>query len=178
LKDVPSPHDEFEIDFVKLKEGVHDFQYRIGKPFFEAFGNSEVLHANVAAKLQLEKQHQMMRGDLQITGTVGITCDRCLEALNMPIDTTYRIIYKVREEAGREPEGEVELVYIRPQEFTINVAQPIYESVLLDVPMIRNCDTLENKPCNRQMLEKLDELKKTGEGEADPRWDKLKDLLK
>lgn len=175
---MPSLLSEFDIDFVKLKEGVHEFQYRIGKPFFDAFENSEVLHANVEARISLDKQHQMMQADLQMTGTVGVTCDRCLETLNMPVDTQYRLIYKTQEEAGREPQGEVELVFIAPQEFTINVAQPIYESVLLAVPMIRNCDGLENKPCNREMLEKLDKLKQTGEGESDPRWDKLKDLLK
>lgn len=178
MKDVPAQLEEFEVEFVKLRDGFHEFQYKLGKQFFEAFGNQEVLSANVTVKLGLEKTPQMMQLDLTMNGTVGITCDRCLETLNMPVDTTYRMIYKFRDEERRDPEADFEMVYIRPSEISINVAQPVYETVLLDVPMIRNCDMLENKPCNKEMLKKLEELKQNGEGQADPRWDKLKDLLK
>jgi uncharacterized metal-binding protein YceD (DUF177 family) len=44
--------------------------------------------------------------------------------------------------------------------------------------MIRNCDEMEVKPCNYQMLAKLNDLSGDGEDQADPRWDKLKELLK
>lgn len=178
MKDAPLQLDEFEIEFVKLKDGVYDFHYKIGKQFFEAFGNTEVLTAQVETHALLDKQNQMMQIDLRMIGVVGLTCDRCLEVINMPVDTTYRLIYKVRDEERHDPEVEYELVYIRPQEISINIAQPIYESVLLDVPMIRNCDLMESKPCNKEMLDKLNQLKQSGESNTDPRWDKLKDLLK
>jgi uncharacterized metal-binding protein YceD (DUF177 family) len=84
----------------------------------------------------------------------------------------------VRDEERQDPIGDYELIYIKPQETMVNIAQSIYETTLLDVPMLRNCDLLENKPCNKEMLNKLNELKQTGDGETDPRWDKLKDFLK
>jgi len=44
--------------------------------------------------------------------------------------------------------------------------------------MIRNCDDMETKPCNLQMLSKLNDLSGSSEEQSDPRWDKLKELLK
>lgn len=178
MKDATQQFEEFEIEFVKLKDGEYDFHYRIGKPFFDAFDNKEVLDARIEVEALLEKQNQMMQIDLNIMGTVGITCDRCLEMINMPVDTRYRLIYKFRDEERTDPEGDYELIYIKPQEISVNIAQQVYETVLLDVPMLRNCDQLENKPCNKEMLEKLNQLNQQGDENSDPRWDKLKDLLK
>ncbi len=170
--------DEFNIEFVKLKDGIHAFQYAIGKQFFEAFENTEVLIAEVETQALLEKQQQMMHIDLTMKGTVGVTCGRCLEVIDMPIDTKYRLIINIRDEERVDPEAEYEMIYIKPNAISINVAQAVYETILLDVPMIRNCDSLVIKPCNNEMLEKLEKLKHNGEGESDPRWDILKDLLK
>jgi uncharacterized metal-binding protein YceD (DUF177 family) len=169
---------EFEIEFTKLKEGIHEFQYRIGKSFFEAFENTEVFNAHIQVQAVLEKQNQMMQINLKMNGIVSLTCDRCLESLNMPVDTTYLLIYKVRDIEATEPEVDFELIYITPNEIAVNVSQSIYETVLLALPMIRNCDLLESKPCNQTMLQKLEYLKHQGEGESDPRWDKLKEMLK
>jgi hypothetical protein len=45
---------------------------------------------------------------------------------------------------------------------------------------VKNCDDLPVKPCNNEMLEKLDALSggPGEETERDPRWEKLKELLK
>jgi len=172
---------EFDIEFVKLKDGRHDFQYEIDKQFFEAFENEEVASADVRVELQLDKQHHMVQADLIMKGTLGMSCDRCLETLNWPVDCKYKVIYKLQDEhQSREltEDPNVELVVVPHTAFSFNVAQPIYESVLLAVPMLRNCDGLDQKPCNREMLEKLEKLNQNGEEGTDPRWDKLKELLK
>jgi uncharacterized metal-binding protein YceD (DUF177 family) len=172
---------EFDIEFVKLKDGKHHFQYEIDKTFFEAFENDEVADAQVSVSLELDKQYHMIQVDLEMTGKVGLACDRCLEVLRWPVNTKYRLIYKLQEShhagVGIHEEN-VEMVILPHTALSFNVAQAIYESVLLEVPMLRNCDSLETKPCNKEMLEKLMKLNQNGEGEADPRWDKLKELLK
>ena len=179
LKDGFEHLGEFEIEFTNLRDGHHEFRYKLNNTFFEAFENNEVLDAAVRVLVKLEKQPQMLQMGLTVTGIVNINCDRCLEALNMPVDNECLIIYKFTEEASKqETQRDYELIFIAPQDYSINVAKPIYESVLLNVPMIRNCDLLESKPCNQEMLQKLEELKQNGEEESDPRWDKLKDYLK
>lgn len=180
LKDVPAGLEEFDIEFVKLKNGEHEFSYRLDKPFFEAFGNEDVLDADVLVNVTLEKFPNIMNLHMKLKGTTGLSCDRCLETINLPVQASYLIIYKQEAEGQslKHEEGDSELVILHPQDFKINIAQGLYETVLLAVPMIRNCDRLEEKPCNQEMLSKLNELSGEDETPSDPRWEKLKELLK
>ncbi|NBX65177.1 MAG: hypothetical protein EBT66_09580 [Bacteroidetes bacterium] len=69
-------------------------------------------------------------------------------------------------------------IYLRPHEFKLSIAQPVYETSLLALPMIRNCDEMETKPCDEVMIQKLETLNSdsTEEPEVDARWEKLKQL--
>lgn len=164
------------VPFVKLKEGVHQFHFALGKPFFEAFENSDIWSANVQVDMELEKFPHLMNVTIAANGFVEVECDRCLTGIQMPINTKYRLIYK---QGGKEIKADdAELVVLKPTEIEMDVSLPIYETVLLQLPMLKNCDLLNEKPCNKEMLEKLEKLKPTGEEQSDPRWDKLKDLLK
>jgi uncharacterized metal-binding protein YceD (DUF177 family) len=60
----------------------------------------------------------------------------------------------------------------------LSIAQPVYETSLLALPMIRNCDEMETKPCDEVMIQKLETLNSdsTEEPEVDARWEKLKQL--
>lgn len=178
MKNVPAQFEDFDIEFVKLKDGIHEFKYRLDKSFFDAFENEEVSSADIETTVTLDKRNQMLQLDLKMTGVVGLPCDRCLEYINLPVDTDYMLIFKISEHENVETENSYELIHISPHEFKVNPARAIYESILLGVPMIRNCDDLENKPCNNEMLNKLNELEKSEDPEGDPRWNKLKDLLK
>ena len=55
----------------------------------------------------------------------------------------------------------------------------MYESALLSLPMIFNCDEIpqKNKPCNQEMLLKLNDLHQGSEKETDPRWNELYKLI-
>jgi uncharacterized metal-binding protein YceD (DUF177 family) len=76
-----------------------------------------------------------------------------------------------------EDEG-VELIYLRPHEFTLSISQPVYETSLLALPMIRNCDEMDIKPCDEAMIQKLETLNSESATDevVDPRWEKLKQL--
>ena len=84
-----------------------------------------------------------------------------------------------QEEADTDHEDEgVELIYLRPHEFKLSISQPVYETSLLALPMIRNCDEMETKPCDEVMIQKLETLnsESTMDEVVDPRWEKLKQL--
>lgn len=172
--------DEFEIEFVKLKDGTHHFQYRIYKEFFEAFESEEVIDANVQVNLELNKHPNWMNVNFQVIGMVGLTCDRCLEKINMPVDADYTIIYRQQDTGGKSNNEDTEIIILAPSEFKFSVSRPVYETILLNLPMLRNCDQLESKPCNLVMLEKLKNVNTNStenQEPVDPRWNKLKDLL-
>lgn len=179
LKDVILGLEEFDIEFVKLKDGLHEFNYRLERKFFEVFGNEDVFDSDIAVKAILEKSVNLMNLSLQLKGRVEVSCDRCLVPLSMNIETSHHVLYKMLPEiSDDEQRKHDDWVILTQQDFKINLGQECYETTLLSLPMIRNCDEMEVKPCNYQMLAKLNDLSGDGEEQADPRWDKLKELLK
>ena len=60
---------EFVIPFVGLKQGVHEFNFEIGKAFFESIEYSIVLEGNVYVTFLLDKKETMLIGDYTIRGT-------------------------------------------------------------------------------------------------------------
>ncbi len=47
---------QYIIHFKGLKEGIHDFAFTIGKPFFEAFEQLEVPDGNLDVQVELNKR--------------------------------------------------------------------------------------------------------------------------
>lgn len=183
LKTASNPLAEFEIEFIKLKPGQHEFNYQLENSFFEAFDNVDVLETGLSVKAELERFPNWMNVLISIKGHLGLTCDRCLEKVNIPVESDYRLIYKMTDDmAPLQDTGDVALIHLKPGDISFNIANPIYETTMLALPMIRNCDDLEVKPCNSQMLDKLKQLDQNEANNdtenTDPRWDKLKDLLK
>ncbi len=172
------------VEFVKLKDGKHDFCLSLDKGFFELFENSEILDADLLMNVHLEKLVNWIHVQLEISGFIQQECGRCLEPLNLPVSSAYKLIYRLNsEEENEQREFEddgVELVYLLPAATQFDMSQAAYETACLGLPMLKNCDEMEEKPCNNQMIQKLDELnqKENQENTNDPRWDKLKDLFK
>lgn len=173
--------EDLYIEFVKLKDGKHLLDFRVDELFFESLGNTEVYKADVSVCAEVDKTSNWMHVKLEMKGRITVDCHRCLVALPMEIATKYLLIVKLdsQEELGTEHEDEgVELIYLRPQEFKLSIAQPVYETSLLALPMIRNCDEMNVKPCDQAMIQKLEALnaESTDEEIIDARWEKLKQL--
>lgn len=172
------------IEFVKLKEGKHELDFQVDQKFFEFFGNEEVQQADLSILVDIEKSTNWMNLLLNISGNIHLSCDRCLESVGFPIKTKYRIMVKLDSLEDTPPaneDQETELVYLKSSDYKLSIAQQVYETSLLALPMLRNCDLLDTKPCNAEMLAKLEKLQDTtsdSEESIDPRWLKLKEILK
>lgn len=169
------------IEFVKLKDGKHNLDFRVDETFFDSLGSKEIHKADVCVAAEVDKASNWMHVHLRMSGSLTVDCHRCLVALPMQIDTKYLLIVKLdsQDESDRDHEDEgVELIYLRPHEFALSIAQTVYETSLLALPMIRNCDDLDFKPCDQAMIQKLETLnhESTEEPEVDARWEKLKQL--
>lgn len=169
------------IEFVKLKDGKHNLDFRVDGPFFESLGSKEIHAADVNLTAEVDKTSNWMHVHLRMFGNMTVDCHRCLVALPMQINTKYLLIVKLdsQDESDKDHEDEgVELIYLRPHEFTLSIAQTVYETSLLALPMIRNCDDLDFKPCDQGMIQKLETLNSDSneETEVDARWEKLKQL--
>lgn len=165
----------YDIAFKGLKEGVHKFEYQIDDAFFELFEESMVQNGKITAEVVLEKRSTLLSLVFNIKGTVELTCDRCLENYSQPIKQRADVFVKFGEE---QVEDGGDVLWLLPEEHQLNVAQLIYEYIVLSIPVKHvHPDNKEGKStCNPEMLEQI--KRHSGiEDQGDQRWDALKGLI-
>ena len=181
----------YTIDLKNLTPGTHDFEYLLENKFFVDIDGNEVQKGHVHVQLSVKKSLMAFELNFQIAGTVIIPCDRCLDDMELPIETQDKLIVKFGKEYAEESD---EIVIVPEEEDTINVAWFMYEFIALAIP-IKHVHAAGK--CNKAMAAKLrqhtaisrDDLAEPldeGQEEAsdeqdagvsDPRWDALKGLF-
>ena len=168
---------EFEVSFYGLKEGSHYFEYKIGKQFFEAFNYDEFLDADLMITLDLIKKSTLLELHFSAKGTVKVACDLTNEPFDQPINGNLDMVVKFGEEFNDDND---EIIVIPHGSNKINVAQYIYEMIVLATPNKKVHPGIEDGTLQSDILQKLEELKpkeKKNLNEIDPRWEDLKKLL-
>jgi len=168
---------QFNIQYIGLKEESHLFEYQIGKPFFDAFNFDEFFDANITVALTLDKKSTLLDLSFKAKGTINVTCDISGEPFDQEIETELQLIVKFGEEYNDDNE---EILILPYSEFQLNVAQYIYEMIVLSAPSKRVHPKVLDGSMESEALKKLEKLRikeqKTTEN-VDPRWDKLKSLI-
>ncbi|ESU24373.1 hypothetical protein FEDK69T_08200 [Flavobacterium enshiense DK69] len=170
---------DFLIPFVGLKLGKHQFGYQIGKEFFESFEFDEFNDVNIKVDLVLDKKSTMLELAFKHKGTINVPCDLTGEEFDLPIKGKLNLIVKFGDAFNNEND---ELLILPHGEFQVDVAQYIYEMIVLSVPSKRIHPGVKDGTLKTEAIEKLNELApkeqhKKEEENNDPRWDKLKQLL-
>ena len=164
---------EFSIPFRGLSIGVHDYEWKIDKRFFEEIENPEIEDNRLTIDLKLEKQERMLILNFNISGSVTVTCDRCLDEFEMPVNIQEVMFIKF----GNEHQEESDNVIVVPDsEHKIDIALLINEFVTLSLPLKKVHPEDENgiSGCNKETIKKLEEL--SVKKKIDPRWDQLKNI--
>ncbi len=167
---------DFEVTFFGLKEGSHNFEYKIEKQFFEAFKFDEFLDADLIVKLNFIKKSTFLELHFSTKGKVNIACDVTNEPFDLPVEGVLKIVVNFGEEFNDDNE---EIIIIPHGEHQINVAQFIYEMIVLAIPKKKIHPGIEDGTLQSDILAKLEELqpKENNLNEIDPRWEGLKKLL-
>ena len=172
---------EFLIPFIGLKLGKHQFEYQINNKFFENFDFNEYENSDIKVNLVLEKKSIFMELNFKHKGTVNVACDTTGEMFDLPVKGKIKVVVQFGEEFNNDNE---ELLIIPHGEHQLDVAQYIYEMIVLSVPFKRIHPGIKDGTLKSAALDKLNELKvkevkkeHKQEEDIDPRWDKLKQLL-
>ena len=168
---------EYDVSFFGLKEGSHYFEYKIEKQFFEAFNYDEFLDSNVAIGLNLIRKSTLLELYFTAKGTVQVACDLTNEPFDQSINGDLNIVVKFGDEFNDDND---EIIIIPHGSHQINVAQFIYEMIILATPNKRIHPGIEDGTLQSDILQKLEELKpkeKNNLNEIDPRWEDLKKLI-
>ena len=172
---------EYLIPFIGLKLGKHHFEYQINNAFFEIFDYNEYQNSNIKVNVVLEKKSTLLELSFKHKGAVNVPCDLTSEDFDLSIKGKMKLIVRFGEEFNNDNE---ELLILPHGEFEIDVAQYIYEMIVLSVPLRRVHPGVKDGSLKTEALSKLNELKvqevkkeNKEEENIDPRWDKLKQLL-
>ena len=172
---------EYTIPFVGLKLGKHKFEYQISNAFFEIFDYNEFQNSDIRVNVVFDKKSNLFEIDFKHTGTINVPCDLTSEDFDLPIKGKLKLIVRFGETFNNDNE---ELLILPFGEFEIDIAQYIYEMIILSIPLKRIHPGIKDGSLNTEALTKLKELtikeqkkEKKEEENIDPRWDKLKQLL-
>ncbi len=108
----------FVVKLTSLAPGKNHFEWHAGAEFFEAFGNVDILDADLEVTADVISRGLTAEAACTMTGTVTVACDRCLEDLVIRVETSFDESYA--------PEGD-----------ELDLSQDVYDFVCISLPLQR-----------------------------------------
>ncbi|MDE5730948.1 MAG: DUF177 domain-containing protein, partial [Alistipes sp.] len=110
------------------------FDFEIGDDLFQLFENKEIKGGNCRAEIELVRSERQLQLGVSIRGEVIVECDRCLGDCALPVDFAGKLVVKFSDEI-REYDGET--MWISAAQDYVELAQYLYESIILSLPYQR-----------------------------------------
>lgn len=165
---------EYEIAFVGLKPGVHEFHYLVDDAFFEEYGLQDFRQSNAQVKLLLEKNTSFMLLRFEIGGKAEVTCDRCNNDLPIQLFDEFSITVKMVDNPDQmnDSEEDPDVYYLSRGESHLNVKNWVYEFISLSIPMQKTCEfeNMDGPHCNATARELLKNMRPSEEKQENPLW--------
>lgn len=153
--------DGYKVDLKGMATDTVSYRWQADNDFFSAVQGSDIKQGLLDVALRVKRTSGAYELEFQLQGEVEVTCDRCLESMNQPIDAfcTLRVVM------GEDFVDDGDMVVIPEREGVINVAWNIYEFAALQIPL-------------RHVHPDCEALSESSEEErVDPRWADLKKLI-
>lgn len=151
---------EFRLPLKNMPEGVQEFEYHLGKQFFVDMESTDIHDADLSVRLTVTHKHDIYDLAFHVTGNVTLICDRCLDDLIQPVDTTYEVAVKYGDDYSETDE----MLTIPERDSYLNVSYIIYDTASLAVPARH---VHQPGKCNREMSALLRKHRATSAGEED-----------
>ncbi len=113
-----------------LEIGEHLFDFQLDNTYISAIENSELLSGAVDVKVRLILREDDFAVDMDVVGQVQVTCDRCLEPMDVDVDL-YEEDMEVEEDSKQ-----------------IDLAWLAYELIIVNLPLVHSH---QDGGCNPEM---------------------------
>ena len=126
--------------------------------------------------MDLEKHSQFLELHFNLSGTVIVCCDRCLEYFPLEIKHQARLYIRFGEKTHEQTD---EVLVLADSENEIGLEQYFYEFIHLALPYQKIHPIKDGRTdCNPEMTKVLNSLnaEDSKNTETDPRWDKLREI--
>ena len=169
--------DKYNVDLKGLKAAPLELEFDLDNAFFGDIDGEEFQKGSVKALVTVKKNRDIFDFSFELSGTVVVPCDRCLDDLEIDVDTENELRVKL----GDDYADDGDFVIVPEQEGDINIAWYLYEFIALALPMKR---VHAPGKCNHEMTGKLKKHSPEESGcdndsdeqEVDPRWAGLKNI--
>ncbi|TXF77232.1 YceD family protein [Chryseobacterium sp.] len=163
----------YDIVFSGLKNGKHTFRFEIDKEFFILFDTEqEFTEPRITADVTMEKHTTFLEFWIKTSGTVNLVCDITNDHFDHPVENEMKVLVKFGEEYDDSDE---DVITIPSKDHAFNVAQLIYEEVMLAIPMKKiSPDISDEDLAILEQFSPKEEIEE--EPKVDPRWEALKKL--
>jgi uncharacterized metal-binding protein YceD (DUF177 family) len=165
----------YVIPVTALRSGRNELDFKADWRFFLHFEGSPIQQGSFEIGILFDKYPDNWHLHFEVKGHVDTECDRCLAPISLPVQGSYELYVKFDEDAKNE-EKSAEVIYLPKETTQMNVAQLIYEFIVLSLPVnkVYDCQSETKPPCDFEMLDRL----KIQEGDAkeNATWDILKQI--
>lgn len=174
-----------------LSIGTHSFNYHLDKQLFTDMENTDIRDADLLVDISVKYDGDIYALNFHIQGNLTLICDRCLDELIYPIDSTYDVSVKYGDDYNDDSDEVLEIPLSDPG---LNVAYMIYDTVALSIPIKhvhpqgkcnramsailkkhRAHDANEDFEIDDDLLDDFD-VSDNETTNSDPRWNALKKL--
>ncbi len=164
-----------KIPVLHLEDGIHHFQDVLKSKSLQ-FYRHELYPYQVNIRVKVNKSEDTMLCTVSFQTTARFVCDRCLEEFEQAVDSRFRLLFHIGKDTWQTTEDEV--VHIPMETVEVDINPWIFEYLILAIPMKMLC----REDCKGLCPECGVNLNETTCGchreLIDPRWEKLRELLK
>ena len=118
------------VELDKLELGEHLFDFQLDNSYVNSLESSELLGGDVDVKVRLIVREDDFSVDVDACGTVQVTCDRCLDAMDVEVD-----FYE-------------EDIDFEDEQKTLDLAWLAYELIIVNLPLVHSH---QDGGCNPEM---------------------------
>lgn len=178
--------DLYKINLKSLKDGVHEFAYQLDDGYF-ADTATDITAGEVSAEVVCTKRGDLHQLHISVDGYVVTACDRCLEEVELDVDSERDLVVKLGAEYREESD---EILIIPEREGVLDLQWMLFEDVVLSLPLQRmhedgECDSTMMSLYERMATDEVaegdtpaeatEDIERDEEG-IDLRWASLKKL--
>jgi len=167
-----SPKD-FRIPIKGLSEGLTRFEFALKTEFFQMVEADQMEDADFEVIVDAFKKPNIIQLDVEVSGSVSRNCDTCLARISLHGEGNYRLFCKYEDNMQ---DGD-EVIVVDAEQAFLDMSQLFYEYTVLALPIVNriDCEDMSSRPCNEEMLDRLEDDSTMQENEASP-WDALKGM--
>lgn len=135
------------IDLNTIEQGACALEYTLKDAFFLREESKELLGGDCSAVVNIVRRGDAFSVQLSVKGIAQAVCDRCLDAVAVPVDCSETLTVKL---GAGEDDGDI--MYVNPAEGTLDLAWLLYELVVINLPIVHSHQSGECNPLMEDLL--------------------------